>query len=276
MAHFRGVLLAALLFTALPALADSVPAGFPPGSLWLSATNATSGNTLTIYTVVYNSSASLVSGDVVFSMDGATLGTKHFDADPGTTQIVSEAWTAVAGTHSFSAQIQNSSSGGLSNTTTGSVSVRVAAPPPPPAVVTNTIETASAAQSIAASTTPILQNIASTTLATTEGIRAAGLTELQNLAAAASSSAASSTISGKVLGISDYQPQGTDTSVTASAGLSSIGTLLNGAWRGALGFLIVIFSSKLWFYILLFVVLFVVYKFFRVAFSDRKKNRNRD
>jgi hypothetical protein len=280
MALFRYALLAILMLVATPSLAASLPAGFPSGSIWLSKTSATAGDALTVYTVVYNSSPGAISGDVAFTVDSATLDTKHFSADPGTTQIVSASWTATAGTHVFSAKIEHATADGLTASSTlasaaaGTVSVVVAAPPPPPKVVTDSIQTADAAQNVLASTTPILQNIASTTYATTESIRNAGLTQLQKLATAASpTNTASTSPKGSVLGISDYKaPQADGKSSAAAAG--GAGDFFGGLWRGTLAFLIVIFSSQLWFYLLLLLVLFVVYKVIRTMLSERKYSRD--
>ena len=61
----------------------SAAAGFAPGSLWLSKTEAKAGETLKIFTVVYDSGLSPIEGDVVFTVDAKNAGTRHFKLNAG-------------------------------------------------------------------------------------------------------------------------------------------------------------------------------------------------
>ncbi|HYE23061.1 MAG TPA: hypothetical protein VEA92_01250 [Candidatus Paceibacterota bacterium] len=254
-----------VLFLTLPAfaLAAPVPAGFPTSSLWLSKTELTDGESVSIYTVVYNSSDEPLTGSVEFMVDSEVVGAKSITAAPGTTQVISQAWTADEGTHAFSARLTGSTEE-LSQTVTGTTTVAVAPKPPPPEAVQKTVEAASAVEAAIASTTPIVQNIASTTFATTESIRESAVKALEKLAS-------STTPTGEVLGIEDEQ---TALSPEENAAQSfDIGGWIQNVWQAIIAALLFLARSPLWFYVAIGTVLFFVILFVKTALSDRGRYR---
>lgn len=249
-----------LLFMPLASFAASVPAGFPASSLWLSRTDLTDGESVTIYTVVYNSSDASVALDVTFKVDAQVLGTKSITAAPGTTQIVSHAWSAEEGSHAFTAHLSGDVTE-LAATNTATTSVSVAPKPPPPEAVLQTVAAATAVESAIASTTPVVQNIASSTFATTESIRASTVKVLEKLAS-------STTPKGEVLGAEDEQPITPEENAATSFDISA---WIQNIWQALLGALLFIARSPLWFYIAVAAVFFFILAFLRAAVSDRNR-----
>lgn len=245
---------------ALPAIVfASTAAGFAPGSLWLSKTEARAGETLKIYTVVYDSSSSPIEGDVVFTVDVKDAGTRHFKLNAGETQIVSSDWKAVAGTHTFGATLKNVSGiAGVANTQTNSANITVVdAPPSPITQYTNVVT------NIISSSSPAVQNIVQSVAGTTEHWRQAGADFLSK-----------ALYTDQVLATDSRQPKpevlGTSTSNIFSSGTAQKDDFLGSAWRYFLQALLFIFSIKLLFYIALLVVIYILYKIIRAIFPDRR------
>lgn len=250
----------ALLMLLLPLpLFAAVPAGFPSEGVWLSKTAPVAGDSVTLYTVVYNSTDTAIAGSVVFLIDNASIATKSFSAPAGTTQIVSVPWSATQGAHQLSARIEGVSSLELSKLASGTTTISVAAPPPPPEAVTATIAAADAASALVASTTPIVQSVASTTATVAEDFR---MQTLSALTALASSTAPK----GEVLGASD-EAVSEESAEPSSPGLMSY---VGGAWQWLLALLIAIASSPWWFYLTLAVVAFLIISFLRAALRERR------
>lgn len=254
--HF--LLLLALLLP-VPGLAAEVPAGFPTSSLWLSKTALTDGEGVTIYTVVYNSSDRSLTGSVDFMVDGTVIGAKSVSAAPGTTHILTQTWTATEGTHAFSARLSGSIEG-LSHTATGTTTVTVAAKPPPPEAVVKTVEAAGAVQAAIASTTPVIENIASSTFAQIESIRESAVRALEKLA-----SSTTPKPQGEVLGAGDEAaPLSPEENATRAF---DIGGWIQNMWQALLGALLFVARSPLWFYGAVGFVIFLILMFLKTAFS---------
>lgn len=255
----------ALFLILLPAvaLAAPVPAGFPSSSLWLSKTELTDGENVTIYTVVYNSSSESLTGSVTFLVDGQSIGQKDVTAGPGTTQIVSHTWSAKEGSHAFSATLSGSVAD-LAASITGTTTVAVAPKPPPPEAVTKTVETAGAVQAAIASTTPIIGNIASTTFARTESIREQTVAALEKLASTTAPK-------GEVLGAED-EAEAMSPEENAARSFD-VGGWIQNVWQAVLGALLFIARSPLWFYAAVGAVLLLVVMFLKAAFSGRDRYR---
>ena len=100
--------LLALLFIFLLAFsfAQTLEAGFPPQSVWVSNTKATAGDTVEIFTVVYNGSGEKLSGTVVFTVNGEKIGAKEFELAEGTSALVSAEWKASSGEHRIAAALE--------------------------------------------------------------------------------------------------------------------------------------------------------------------------
>lgn len=249
------------LFLPLAAFA-AAPAGFPSSSLWLSKTSLTGGESVIIYTVIYNSSDEPLTGALEFLVDGTSIGAKEVSAAPGTTQIVSREWTAAEGSHAFSARLTGANTE-VAASFTGTTTVSVAPKPPPPESVVKTVEAAAMLEQTIASTTPIVQNFASTTFATTESIRESAVKALEKLA--------STTTKGEVLGAADEAPAVTAEENAARA--FDIGGWIQNIWHALLGALLFIARSSLWFYVAVGTVVLFVFLFVRTALSDRRRYR---
>jgi hypothetical protein len=236
-----------LLFFALPvcATAATVPAGFAPGALWLSSTAATSGDSLKMYTVIYDSTGSPVSGDVQFEVDSSHLQTVHFSLAAGQSQIVSADWTAVAGAHSFTATLKNVSglSGELAQATTNTASIIVTpAAPSPITQYQNTVT------NLYASSSPQVQTIVQNIANATEGARTAGEQYVANALASASKPQSS----GQVLGAETFR--------SPAAAASAAPSIFNTLWRAVLTALLYVFRMQILFYIALAVVIYICFK----------------
>jgi hypothetical protein len=108
--HRHIVSLAAILVlgTLFPVtlLAATAPAGVPKDALWFSKEPFFAGETITVFTVVYNSTDYRLSGTMELRDGTTTLAKKDFIVETlGASQIVSFPWTVTAGSHLFSAVI---------------------------------------------------------------------------------------------------------------------------------------------------------------------------
>ncbi|MFA7310034.1 MAG: Ig-like domain-containing protein [Candidatus Paceibacterota bacterium] len=175
MRSFAALLCAtAFLPLATYAATGELAAGFAPGSLWLSRTTAVAGDTVKLYTVVYNSSESPIVGTVEFKADTSMLRDVGVQLASGETKIVSADWTALAGSHSFSAQFASASST-VEHTATNSVSITVS-----PAPLSAIDSVSLSATQILASSSPAVQNAVSAVTGTAESWRASGTRFLQD------------------------------------------------------------------------------------------------
>ncbi len=95
--------LVALSFLLLPSLAAA--AGFANGSLFLSKSSVTEGDTVLIHAVVSNDESSKFSGTVVLLDAGTTIGTLPVSLAAGAAQTVSVSWEPTAGAHTVSAKL---------------------------------------------------------------------------------------------------------------------------------------------------------------------------
>jgi hypothetical protein len=250
-----GLLFAPLVFfLALPALAAVLPAGFAPGTLWLSKATLKDGERASISTALYDSGDAPLAGDLIFTDNGTTFANVPVSLSAGESRIYSAPWTARAGAHTLGAALANVKSGSaaasVKDASAASISVDIKEPAPP-----------SPALSAATSTAGTLGKAASTAYNAAEGVRTAGADALRGQLAALGSSTASGT--GKVLGAS-----------VEKAGTAPANDWLRTAEHGALSALLFIFDSRLWFYLLSLLALYLVYKVIRAVFADRR-NRYR-
>jgi hypothetical protein len=261
-----GIILAcATALLPIIALAASPAAGFQTGSLWLSQTEARSGDALKIFTVVYDSSASPMQADVEFDLDGHALTTSHVSLNAGETQLVSADWSATAGEHTFTAALKNVSgvSGALASTQTNSVALSVvAAPPSPMAQYTSVVN------NVIASSSPVVQNIFQTVASTTEGWRLAGEQAVSSALAKADGASATSTAShGQVLGAQIYKapPSG-----GGGASTPTQSGFFGNAWRLFLTGLLYVFQIQILFYIVLLLIIYILFKLFQAFWRERR------
>ncbi|MDP3965273.1 MAG: hypothetical protein Q8Q13_00545 [bacterium] len=263
-----------LLQLIIPAisLADTAEpsAGFAP-SIWMSRAQVVAGESVNIFTVLYNSSDNSLSGDVVFAVDGASIGTKNFTLGAGETQIVSAAWVAKSGNHTVSARIENAAGAGVNaslvNQTTGTISISVESPPPPSptAQVLNTVT--SAIQTGVASTAPAIAGVAGSLYGKTEALREQAKTALQKQLAENAPADASA---------KPKQTAGTPGSGPAEAGVSTAGAdegtpLVSKALRYMAAAGLAVVSSRTLFYISLALMLLILIKIVRAFLRERRR-----
>ena len=251
---FQTLLLGALLTASSTAHAAALTAGFAPGALWLSQSAPVAGSSVRLYAVTYNAGTTAIEGSVTFTVDGEPIGSSPFSLEPGESEIESLSWTPTEGAHQISAEIRSvidkksKESATVANTTTAAVSVVVAPEPPKPAA----LEAVDSAQSIAASSTPIISAVVAATTGTTESIRKAGEDYLATLAGESSLSTASTTPSrpGSVLGAATEVPEEEVATSTPTGGyMQSIAKALLPIFR----------YPALFYPIFLFILLFVLW-----------------
>ena len=252
--------------------AASSSAGFAP-SIWMSRAQVVAGESVNIFTVLYNSSDNSLSGDVVFAVDGSSIGTKNFTLGAGETQIVSAPWVAKSGNHTVSARIENAAGAGVNaslvNQTTGTISISVEPPPPPSptAQVLNTVT--SAIQTGVASTVPAIAGVAGSLYGKTEALREQAKTALQKQLAENAPADASA---------KSKQPAGTPGSGPAEAGDSAAGAdegtpLVSKALRYMAAAGLAVVSSRTLFYISLALMLLILIKIVRAFLRERRRDR---
>lgn len=243
--------------------AGTVPAGFAPTSIFASKTSITAGDSISLFSVLYNSSGGGLTCDVVFTIDGKSVGTKHVSLAAGETQTPSVSWVAATGSHTASAHLENvvSSSGKdatILNEKADTITLTVVPPPPPlpPSATTQAVNTVS---DVIASSTPVVVNAAEKVFALSESVRNGAVEALKKQLAASEGA------KGQALGASTFRsPQGGTTSADAKNG-SIIGTL----WRGLLNGLLFVCNLKWLFYGLLLFVVFALYKLLRTWMRER-------
>src|SRR3989338_6699256 len=251
--------------------AASASAGFAP-SIWMSRAQVVAGGSVNIFTTLYNSSDSSISGDVVFAVDGASIGTKDFTLGAGETQIVSAPWVAKAGNHTASARIENAAGAGVNasilNQTTGTISISVESPPPPSPTAQVLDTVTSAVQTGVASTAPAIANVAGSLYGKTEALREQAKAALEKHLAENAPAGASA---------KPKQTAGTPGSGPAEAGVSTVGAdestpLVSKALRYMAAAGLAVVSSRTLFYISLALMLLVLVKIVRVALRERRRD----
>jgi hypothetical protein len=255
----------------------AVQGGFPSHSIWLSKTELTAGDSVTIFAPLYNAGSGKVEGDAVFLVDDAPIGSIHISLGAGETKIASLAWSAVQGTHAISAEIDNAldsdskASVSLSGLKTEKISVTVAVPPPPPPVIEAAGAAFDAIKSGIAAVAPAVSSATGAVLGATENLR----TEAANALAASIASTdtgAPSTSSLSVAGTADAGEVLGATTVTPAAALAAAVT--SGSSFSILRF----FEAVLLFlvgYTWVFYPLFIALLLFLIYYAGKRLARSR-
>ena len=140
--------------------AEEINAGFPSQPLWVSKTNATAGETISLFTAVYNGDNEKLLGTVAFTVDGERVGGKDIAIEGGASELISVEWRAIAGEHSIAAMIEGTSIA-IAQKETVAITIAVAEAPPTPLR-----DAATAASEILAGATraaaPVISNVANT------------------------------------------------------------------------------------------------------------------
>ncbi|MES2953556.1 MAG: hypothetical protein V4674_03260 [Patescibacteria group bacterium] len=97
-----------LLFSPSLAFGAQPEAGFVPSTIWYSKNDFYAGDTVRIYTVIFNGSEGDLKGELLFKDNGATIGKSSFSLVQGRSETVWTDWKPVAGKHSVEASIENS------------------------------------------------------------------------------------------------------------------------------------------------------------------------
>ncbi len=197
-----------LFLIALPAQAEqSLPAGFAPGEVWLSTNTPVAGETVEIFTVIYDASGTPIEGSVTFLIDDESVGSSPFTLRAGETEIRSIRWTATAGEHILSARVatalhaETKEEARLLNKTAATTSISVSEPEPEEDN-TPTLPLELPQIVVAASTIPIVANV----VGATESVRTAGEAFLSSYASASTTvDTTEETDEGAVLGTSTKQ-----------------------------------------------------------------------
>lgn len=172
------VLMCALPFFAGAQAAGPVRAGFPDRSLWLSNAQPSSGETVHIYTVLYNGTEASLVGTITFLVDDVSVHSESVTLDAQSSEVVAAKWLARSGTHIFGAQF---ASDGTTATTQTSAKIEVSIPEPPtPSVLQKSVNTAAeVVGQFASSSAPIITKIGREVFEQTEALRNAGIERLE-------------------------------------------------------------------------------------------------
>ena len=209
--------LAALLCAlacALPAHAEELSAGFAPGQVWLSKSAPLAGESVEIYTVIYDASGTPLEGSVSFRVDGETIGSVPFTLSAGETEVQSVRWRATPGTHALTAAFdtaihrETKKDAGIKGSVTATTTVTVAEPEPEPEREARAARTATPDIVAAASAYPIVANV----VAAAESVRTGSETLV---ASYIGTSTPRATEGGIVLG--NTTEQATDTTLVSRA-----------------------------------------------------------
>src|SRR3989338_9647663 len=202
----RKVFVIASFLCALPLFA-SAQAGFPDKPLWLSNTKPVTGQEISISTILYNGTDATVGGMLTFFVDDAKLTSQDISLAAQSSNVFSAKWTAITGTHSFSAKF--AASGGTASALqhqTTAIQVTVAEPPPPSVLQQNVEKAATVAGQLASSSAPFVQKVAQAVFTQTEALRNAGIEYLEKKVDRPQAGGSSvSNVDGFVLGTSTKQ-----------------------------------------------------------------------
>ena len=259
-------LIATLLVMPLFASAAGLPAGFAPGSVWLSKTDIEAGQSVQLYTVLYDSTDVAIAGNVSFLVDNFTVSSQPFELTAGSTKIVSAVWKATEGKHTVSAALDgviNKDTGEalmLSSSAAAPVSIVVASPPPPPVIA----QAVSAATDAVQQGAPAVIAAAQSAYNSLEYLRENAVKALEGQIAASESTRPSR----QILGTST-------SSLIASAGsvageTSGFFDLLRSVWQKFLMVILFISKTQILFYGSLIIVVLVFFKLLRVLMRERR------
>src|SRR3989344_4750443 len=180
-----------LLFIFLPvfSFAQTIEAGFPSQSVCVSNAKPTAGDTVEIFTVVYNGSDQKLGGTVVFTVDGERVGAKEFELAEGTSALVSVAWKASAGEHRVAAALEDTSRE-LAQKETAAITITVAEPPPPPPLVNAAVTASEVLSNATQVATPVVAEVANTAYQLIESLRKDAISRLEHVASPSPSASA--------------------------------------------------------------------------------------
>lgn len=275
------LLVAMPTFAAVQQTAD-LSAGFAPNSIWASRTRITAGESVTLYTVLYNSSDAPLVGDAVFMVDGKPVGAKRFSVKAGETTTASVPWSAVLGKHSLSARIEKPAhadtkqDAAILNKTTDTITIEVAEPPPPPPPLppSPAAQAASAVGSALvngfSTAAPVVGSAAQKAYAATEALRKKTAAAIEKQLAKNQQQTAASSQQKQTTGNGNAGTVADAATVPARPDASPL-SILSKIWRTFLQGALFILNITALFYITLVLAVFVVIRFFLFALRDRRR-----
>ncbi|HVU75338.1 MAG TPA: hypothetical protein VHD38_00660 [Candidatus Paceibacterota bacterium] len=243
------LLVLTLAFAAPLSALAAVSAGISSAPLWLSQSAVTEGDTVQLFTVLYNQSTAEVQGSVDFAVDNRVIDSIAFDLAPGKNQIASASWQATKGDHTLSAATNGTTDGQKRSITlsgtAASLAVTVMPRPQPPAQA-NAAAASAFIDGLIGSSSPALSSAAQHAVAVAEGLRNDAATYLE-------SKLASSTPAkkGQVLGVSTERA-----AETAGAASGWWPTVRDSLYRAAL---LIARSVWLFYPLFAFVFFFILY-----------------
>jgi len=191
------VQLLALFIVSLPAtsLAQEIRAGFPLQSVWISKTNVTAGETITLFTVIYNADDEELRGTVVFTVDEERVGAKDFELAEGASTLISAEWKASTGEHRVAAAIEDTSRE-LTQKETATITITVAELPPPPPLVNAAVTASVVIADAARAAKPVVTEVANTAYEFVESLRLDAVSKLENATRGSVAGTSTANISG--------------------------------------------------------------------------------
>lgn len=277
--HFQLLFLIFLILPTLSFAETGLSAGFAPSSVWISRSSVTAGDSVNIFTVIYNSSEEGVSGDLIFLVDEKSIGVKHFTLTSGETQAQSLPWITSSGQHTISAKIENSLSTktntnqNLASKATGSITVTVkpAPPPPPPTPPSQTTQVlntvVSGVQTGIASSVPVVSSVFQSIYNTTESLRTqaekalAKQVENKSKTNPTKNSSSTDSASGAISEDSNLEP------------IKSNGFIPT-TQKYLAGVMFTVVSSKLLFYLALILSIILIFLMLRMVWRERKRKHS--
>lgn len=256
-----------LLLSPIVAEGKTFPAGFPESALWLSKAFPVAGEEIRIYTALFNSGDTALSGTLVFLVGEDVIASKPLSLGAGEAKIESATWQAKAGEHSIAAKIENSEGAGealeITGKTVSPIIVSVAKPPEPSAIAQGVASAANLATQAVTAAAPTVLGAATTFYEKTENFRTESAEKLEKYIESTESPVSAQSASGAVLG-----------EATTSATLSNVSGfespqkagLVSQVSKAGAQIALFIMKSKFFFYpLLLLLILFIISMLFKWA-----------
>lgn len=244
----------------LCAFAQSFPAGFPEGALWLSKARPVAGDEVQVYVPLFNSGDTTLTGTLVFLVDETAIASKQISLGAGEAKIESTTWQTKVGTYSLSAKIENSEGGGaalqIAKKVTSPITVSVAKPPEPSVIAQSISSAANIASQAVSAAAPSVLGAATTFYEKAEDVRGAGVARLEEYLAQAE------------------DPQKTSSTNSESSQASSVSgfeapekkSIVSQVSKAAAQIALVVMKIKFLFYpLLLLLILFIISMLFKWA-----------
>ena len=220
---------------------------FPDSPLWVSERSPQAGVQVYLYTVLYNSSDTELTGSLRFLIDDKTLSSQEIQLAAGNSHIFSAGWTSESGPHSAKARFTPLDEA-LSSQETIAVSLSVVEPPSPTAEALYTAR--DTGTELLASTVPFVQKTANALFDASESARLAGIEYLEERA-------------GKTLGASTNNAEKSNVDGFTSPDSDTKVSALDRASQVALTAALFTLKNRWFYYSLIVITLYLLFRFAR-------------